>query len=210
MRVEPTGIIFVSECEIQSERCTARTPNPITAIRTLPGREQVNVCRACLEEMVRAGEWEVTGARIQPRADLALLSHGGNPLMIVEVKRRPGVVRDVRAWATRIHRSLLVHGAIPPTSHFLLAAVPGPFYLWYARDFISPDAPADVEIQLDATTSQRLEQLLERDAPPAALGEAVAGWLTAAVHNIYEDNWVNHVASKGELDRAVLMREYAM
>lgn len=209
MRVEPTGIIFVAECEIQSERCTARTPNPITAVRTLPAREQVNVCRACFEEMVRAGEWEVTGARIEPRADLALLSHDGDPLLIVEVKRRPGVVRDVRAWAVRIHRSLLLHGAVQSNSHFLLAAVPGPFYLWYARDVISPDAPADVEIQLDPVTSQHLEQLVERDAPLADLEDAVAAWLKEAVHDVYQDTWVNHLASRGELDRAVLSREYA-
>lgn len=210
MRVEPTGIIFVAQCEIQSDRCTARTPNPITAVRTVPGREQVDVCRACLEEMVRAGEWEVTGARVRPHADLALLSSGGTPLMIVEVKRRPGVVRDARAWATRIHRNLLVHGAIPSTAPFLLAAVPGPFYLWYPRDSMDPEAPADVEIQLDSVTSERLEQVREMEEAPAELEEAVADWLADSLENGYQEDWMNRVASKRELEHATLEREYAM
>lgn len=210
MKVEPTGIIFVAECEIQSDRCTARTPSPITAVWTAPKREQVNVCRACFEEMVRAGEWEVAGARVQPRADLALLSSGGSPLLIVEVRRRPGVVRNPRAWANRIRRNLLVHGAIQPAAHFLLAAVPGPFYLWYPREFVDPEAPADVEIELDPRTAERLEKLVESEARAAEIEKAVADWLTETVHSTRDDRWLEHVASQPELDRAVLTREYAM
>lgn len=210
MKVQPTGIVFVAECEIQSENCTARTPNPITAVWTAPGREQVNVCRACFEEMVRAGEWEVTGARITPRADLALISQGGSPLLMVDVKRRPSVVRDPRAWATRIHRNLLVHGVLQPSAHFLLAAVPGPFYLWFARDSIHPESPADLEINPDPGTARRLEGLLERDARAAQLEHAVADWLTESVHRVSEHDWLRPIAAKDDLNHAVVTREYAM
>ncbi|WP_420126407.1 hypothetical protein [Longimicrobium sp.] len=210
MKVQPTGIIFVAECDIQSDRCTARTSSPITAVWTTPGREQVNVCRACLEEMVRAGEWEITGARVSPRADLALVSPGGSPLLIVEIKRRPGVIRDPRAWAARIHRNLLLHGALQPTSHFLLAAVPGPFYLWLARDFINPGTPADAEIQPDARTAERLASLLESDARPVHFEHVVADWLTESVQHLSEHDWLNEIGRDAELDRAVVQTEYAM
>ncbi len=38
------------------------------ASRDPPGRTQINVCRSCLEEKMRLGEWDVEGARIQPTA----------------------------------------------------------------------------------------------------------------------------------------------
>ncbi len=34
---------------------------PITAVWGPPGQTQINVCRACLEEKIRLGEWEVRG-----------------------------------------------------------------------------------------------------------------------------------------------------
>jgi hypothetical protein len=159
--------------------------------------------------MVRAGEWEVAGARVSHRADLALVSPGGSPLLIVEVKRKPGLVRDPRAWASRIHRNLLVHGALQPTSHFLLAAVPGPFYLWLARDFIEAGTPADAEINPDPRTAERLSRLLESDARPAQIEAVIADWLTESVHHVAEHDWLAEIASSGELDRAVIQTEYA-
>jgi hypothetical protein len=54
-------------CEIQTEKCAAKdSPAAITAVWYSPGRKQVNVCRSCLDEMVRRGEWEVKGARLSP------------------------------------------------------------------------------------------------------------------------------------------------
>jgi len=35
----------------------------LTAVWTLPGKTQINVCSACLDEQVRTGEWIVEGAR---------------------------------------------------------------------------------------------------------------------------------------------------
>ena len=46
----------------------AKTEAPITAVWGPPGQTQINVCRACLEEKMRLGEWEVEGARLLPHA----------------------------------------------------------------------------------------------------------------------------------------------
>lgn len=32
MRVEPSGVIMVGECSIQTDVCTAKTASPITAV----------------------------------------------------------------------------------------------------------------------------------------------------------------------------------
>lgn len=63
--VEPSGVIFVGECSIQTEVCIAKTPKPITAVWGPPHqRTQINICRACLDEKIRTGEWYVEGARV--------------------------------------------------------------------------------------------------------------------------------------------------
>ncbi|MBD2626143.1 hypothetical protein [Trichormus variabilis] len=69
-RVEPSGVILKDICEIQTEKCVAKdSPAAITAVWYSPGRKQVNVCRSCLDEMVRRGEWEIKGARLGCRPD---------------------------------------------------------------------------------------------------------------------------------------------
>jgi hypothetical protein len=67
MKVEPSGIVMMGECSIKTEACTAKTVNPITAVWAPPGRTQIDVGGACLEEKIRRGEWEVEGARVRPR-----------------------------------------------------------------------------------------------------------------------------------------------
>jgi hypothetical protein len=67
-RVEPSGVILKGVCQIQTKQCTAKEEKPITAVWGPPGRTQINVCRACLEEKMRLGEWEVEGARLLPHA----------------------------------------------------------------------------------------------------------------------------------------------
>lgn len=68
MKVEPSGVVMMGQCTIQTEVCTAREVAAITAVWSTPGRTQINVCRACLDEMIRRGEWEVEGARARRRA----------------------------------------------------------------------------------------------------------------------------------------------
>jgi len=64
-KIEPSGVVMIGECQVQTERCVAREPQPITAVWTVPCRTQVNVCRACLDEKVRTGEWCIEGARVR-------------------------------------------------------------------------------------------------------------------------------------------------
>jgi hypothetical protein len=67
-KVDPTGVVFSGVCHIQTDRCMAREWGPLTAVWGPPGRTQVNVCGACLEEMVRTHAWDVEGARLLPQA----------------------------------------------------------------------------------------------------------------------------------------------
>ena len=68
VRVESSGVVMTGECDIQTDYCTAKTPGPILAVWVLPDHRQINVCRSCLEEKMRMGEWEVEGARIRSHA----------------------------------------------------------------------------------------------------------------------------------------------
>ncbi len=63
MRIEPSGVVLIDECEIRTSKCQALTPKPITAVWSSPGRRQINVCGACLNEKIRIGEWDVEGAK---------------------------------------------------------------------------------------------------------------------------------------------------
>ena len=64
-KVEPSGVVLHGVCDIQTDRCTAKATGAITAVWGSPGRTQINVCRACLEEQMRRGEWKVEGARVR-------------------------------------------------------------------------------------------------------------------------------------------------
>lgn len=144
IKVEPTGVLFVGVCDIQTEKCTARTAAPVTAVWPLPAREQINVCRSCLDEMVRRGEWQVEGARLRRRADVAVFDHAGNLQLVVEAKQaKPG--EDTSKRAIQIRRNLLVHAGIPQTPFFLIA-FPDHSYLWRRAFPDEYDRPADYHI----------------------------------------------------------------
>jgi hypothetical protein len=146
MIVEPSGVVFLGECELQLPPCTARTPAPVTAVWVPPGRRQTNVCRACLDDMVRSGDWEIHGARVPERFDVAGYDAEGRRLLIVEVRARPSEMATTpRDWAVRIHRNLLLHSALPPARYFLLAICPRPFFLWTDQAVASPDSEPDFE-----------------------------------------------------------------
>lgn len=142
--VEPTGVLFVGVCDIQTEKCTARTVAPVTAVWSVPAREQVNVCRACLDEMVRQGEWQVEGARLRRRADVAVFDHAGNLQLVVEAKQAK-TGEDTSKRAIQIRRNLLIHSGIPQTPFFLIA-FPDHFYLWRKAFPDAYDRPADYDI----------------------------------------------------------------
>lgn len=63
MKIEPSGVIMVGVCDVQTEVCVAKEPSAITAVWTVPGRTQINVCSACLNEQLRSGKWQAEGAR---------------------------------------------------------------------------------------------------------------------------------------------------
>lgn len=144
IKVEPTGVLFAGVCDIQTEKCTARTTAPVTAVWSLPAREQINVCRSCLDEMVRGGEWQVEGARLRRRADVAVFDHTGHLQLVVEAKQaKPG--EDTFKRAIQIRRNLLVHAGIPQSPFFLIA-FPDHFYLWKGTFPDEYDRPADYHI----------------------------------------------------------------
>ncbi|MDD1417122.1 hypothetical protein MEN41_21720 [Dolichospermum sp. ST_con] len=98
-RVEPSGVILKDICEIQTEKCVAKDlPAAITAVWYSPGRKQVNVCRSCLDEMVRRGEWEVKGARLSPRPDIT------NQQIITFMPRR--LLKTMQKNTTFLHQGI--------------------------------------------------------------------------------------------------------
>ena len=68
MKVEPSGVVMIGTCTIQTKSCSAKKAAAITAVWSAPGRTQVNVCRECLEEKISCGEWDVEGAKIRQSA----------------------------------------------------------------------------------------------------------------------------------------------
>lgn len=65
MDIETSGVVMHGECDVHGERCTAKEKSsPITAVWTLPGRNQINVCHNCLTDQVKKGEWKIAGSRV--------------------------------------------------------------------------------------------------------------------------------------------------
>lgn len=67
MKVEPSGVVFSGSCGVQTVRCMTAEWGALTAVWGPPGQTQINVCGACLDEKVRAGEWMIEGARLRER-----------------------------------------------------------------------------------------------------------------------------------------------
>lgn len=147
MKIEPSGVILKDVCDIQTDRCVARQPAPITAVWTSPGRWQINVCSPCLEEQVRRGEWEIQGARIVRRADVAVYAPGRKLLLVAEVKKSADVKTPLRESAIHIHRNLITHSGIPGTLYFLLALLPDSLYLWKGNGSADAEREPDYEIK---------------------------------------------------------------
>ncbi len=179
MRVEPSGIILVGVCEIQTAECVAREPSPITAVWAEPGRRQVNVCRPCLEEMVRSGSWEIPGARLHRRFDVAVFNPLGDLVLVVEVKNLPHRAEaDLREWAWRIHRNLIVHSGVPASPFFLLVGFPTEFFLWTSRTSADPLERPEFSVRDPDQLAPFLTERIDGAEPrPEIDEEAVAEWL---------------------------------
>jgi hypothetical protein len=159
MIVEPTGIVLVDACTIQTEKCVARHPAPITVVWTLPGRVQVNVCRPCLEEQVRLGEWEIRGAKIERRADVAVYSPDNRLQLVVEVKKTPRTQANLKEWATKVRRNLMAHSGIPNSAYFLLAVFPDSLFLWKNSDPFDLEKAPDYEERVPDTLKAYFDEL---------------------------------------------------
>jgi hypothetical protein len=176
MKVEPSGVIMTGVCEVQTPVCQAREPSPITAVWSVPARNQINVCRACLEQCVRDGAWEIPGARIQRRFDVAVQNGDGRVQLVVEVKTAPGGPLPAQVdWAAKIHRNLLLHAGIPSAPNFLLVGYPDSFFVWIASrpgQFArSPDYVFDTPAVLARYRGA------EEDEHPYGQERVVAMWL---------------------------------
>jgi hypothetical protein len=186
MRVRPTSVVLIGECELQIKGvCTATTPNVVTAVFEGEGSRQVNVCRPCFETMVRSGEWEVAGARVRSRADIAVFTGSQLPAVIIEVKRAPAELGvDVTAWASRVRRNMLTHHAVPITPFFLLVSTDGRLFVWKDQETPpetrTPDYVADVSGEL------------VKFIAPAPEGITESGFLDAVVR------WVQSFKEGGE------------
>lgn len=169
MKIEPSGVIFTGICDIQTDRCLAKQSAPITAVWATPGRLQINVCRPCLEEQIRAGEWEIPGSRIPQRADVAVYSPDRKLQLVVEVKKSSQAKSPSVDLARQIHRNLLAHAGIPRTRYFLLAILPGQFYLW--KESGAPDEIGRAP-DYEASTSELLKPYFDRlSVPPERASE---------------------------------------
>jgi hypothetical protein len=131
--------------------------------------------------MVRQGEWEIPGARIQQRADAAVYAPGGELMLVVEVKTAPPAGRsDVLEWAEKIHRNLVLHSGVPGAPYFLLVGYPGSLFLWrnpwQSNAFSEPD-----EVYFDAHLFDGVRG--SGNESPADQEHTVAAWLEEAARN---------------------------
>jgi len=194
MKIEPSGVILKDVCSIQTDKCVAKQPAPITAVWAVPGRMQINVCRPCLEEQVRSGEWEIQGARITRRADVAVFSPDRKLQLVVEVKKSLRAKQPMEKWATAIHRNLYAHAGIPKAPYFLLALLPGNFYLWKesgAREF---DRPPDYEADANEILKPYFDEL--SSSPEAASEFALEAIVSCWLRDISDAELANDASLK--------------
>ena len=192
--VEPSGIILNDICDVKTDKCIARDqPGSITAVWSLPGRTQINVCRSCIDEMVRRGEWKVEGARIKRRADIAIFDNKGKVTLIAEVKYTP-TEEDRAKRATQIRRNLLVHSGIPSTPFFLVAFFDR-FYLWKKESPDRYDRPADYRASMRSIVKKysKAMGIPSENMSPQVFETLVSHWLKDLIsnENIKVPEWMN-------------------
>ncbi len=64
MKIEPSGVVMIGRCSVETKVCSAKNVGPVTAV--WGGNNQIDVCRECLDEKVRLGEWQIKGAKRLP------------------------------------------------------------------------------------------------------------------------------------------------
>ncbi len=129
MQVMPTGIVFYGVCKVQTPKCVAQDGAPITAVLVPPGRTQVNICKPCLDELIRQGSWVVEGARVRgmrQQIDIAACSPNGEIQLVAEVKNK---LNSSANWAKKVYNRAINNSVVSNAPYFMLA-LPDQFYLW--------------------------------------------------------------------------------
>ena len=200
MIVRPTGVTMIAECELQLGVCVAREPRPITAVFPENEGRQVNVCRACLEQMVRSGDWEVPGARVQKIADIVVYDNSQRAQVVVEIKKAPtDLGADIEDWAFRVHRNMLTYQAVPFTTFFWLVATSGQFFLWKHQDRESDITVPDYSGNLKETLSAYLNDDDTGDNEKAVTN-AVVRWFVDMKANGYPGQVPDWMSETGLLN----------
>jgi hypothetical protein len=151
----------------------------VSAVWASPGRLQINVCAACLEEQMRSGDWEIDGAKIKSDPDVIVCSPDGRRQLVVEVQTNPSCRRPAIEWARTMRRNLLSHAGIPRSPYFMLALIPDYYYLWIESEPVDPDRKPDFEIEMQQVLRPYFDRL---GLPPfrvgdKQMGEIIAAWL---------------------------------
>ncbi len=216
MKVEPSGVVMMGVCDIQTPKCTAKELAAITAAWTSPGRSQINVCRECLEEMIRSGQWEIPNAKISRHIDVAAVDPNNKLILAIEVKRRPLYDRNIDHSAKKIHRNLLSHGAFPGLPFFMVVFVPTPAFLWTPKSYLEPESQPEFCIDISEEIEEILDTINESpDENPVIMEKVVANWLEITISNMnkeegYRPEWLVESALFEKLKEAKVFLEYKM
>ncbi|MDR3557697.1 MAG: hypothetical protein P4L55_23315 [Syntrophobacteraceae bacterium] len=189
---------MIGECEVQTDKCIAKQPAAITAVWGTPGRKQINVCRSCLDEMVRSGDWEIEGARIAKHVDIVVYDENKNVTLVLEVKKRPAHEPNIEDLAKRVRRNLLAHCAIPRSKFFIVAFYPSPFFLW-SGEYLSEDAPPDFSFDVQ----QEIDSLLPKSSGMNEMRRyeyAIKEWVSALINRRTQTEKSNWLYQSGLLD----------
>jgi hypothetical protein len=157
MKVEPSGVIFSGVCQIQTEKCVAKEPKPITAVWVPPGRTQIDICGACLDENIRLGEWKIEGARvagmkIRPE-DVAVYAPDAKLQLVVKIKKRLGTSVE---WVTRMYQDMQAYALLPNSPYFLFAFSDF-FYIWKNASPVSELVTPDYTIETKEVLKRYLD-----------------------------------------------------
>jgi hypothetical protein len=216
MKVEPSGVVMMGICDIQTPKCSAVELAAITAVWTTPSRSQINVCRECIEEMIRSGQWEIPNAKISRHIDVAAVDSNNRLILAIEVKRRPFYDRNIDQQVIKIHRNLLSHGAFPGNPFFMVIFVPTPAFLWTPENFLKPESQPDLHINI----SDEIEGIIhsingDPDTNPKLMEEVVAKWVNATIDNLNKEEmkipeWLLVSGLSERLGQAKVYIEYKM
>ena len=189
MNVRTSGVAFTGECELQLPGCTAAGhKSPITAVFPESKGRQVNVCRTCLQSMVRSGDWEVPGARVSQYADIAVFDDKQRLQVVIETQKAPTELGEsIDDWAYRVHHNMLAYKAVPFSTFFWLIATNGQFRLWKHQGSASTLALPDYRGSIETQISGFLSPQLNSGSSTKRLTNAVLEWIAFIKQDDYGD-----------------------